>query len=571
MQHYPRRFKPPITSNERLLSIMAAVLEGRIVLPEFQRSFLWTRDQIEELILSVLACVHIGNFLMLDMLRDDALIPFRLMEGLKAVNPTVDPNRHTVVREVLDGQQRITSLFYVLYEPDIPLRGATYPHRFFLRLDRLLSDDLDEAVIGVSQRNPKLVSEMNKLMADGLALPMTTLRNSATFNSWLYTQQGRWRGEEQERLAFMFDNFTQYSVPVNMLAVETEVDTIVSTFERLNRMVTNLSVFDLIVAIQYRKGIQLREMWNAFAQKYPDTAETIKPESLLKIITLLEGREARRTFMLSTIASMPREVFVARWAEAIQAVVEAMNRIAKEYGAIKPRWIPYTTLIVPLAAILHKLRKRRKGAQAYRVVDHWYWLSVFTQRYDHSADTQSSVDLKALDAHLDDATVELLWPTQLRAEDLDLDVSDGKSAIYRGLLCLTVLAGAHDFLTGQPAHLHECEDDHIFAEKRYRNDYPVNLIFNRTLLNATTNKWKNARTPSEVLALCLAEHDRDEGRLLETLSTHFISAEGYAALLAEDFETFIATRRALFIQAINERLAGQPQSSILPEGVTSDD
>ncbi len=132
MQHYPRRFKPPITSNERLLSIMAAVLEGRIVLPEFQRSFLWTRDQIEELILSVLACVHIGNFLMLDMLRDDALIPFRLMEGLKAVNPTVDPNRHTVVREVLDGQQRITSLFYVLYEPDIPLRGATLSPSLFL-------------------------------------------------------------------------------------------------------------------------------------------------------------------------------------------------------------------------------------------------------------------------------------------------------------------------------------------------------------------------------------------------------------------------------------------------------
>ena len=72
------------------------------------------------------------------------------------------------------------------------------------------------------------------------------------------------------------------------------------------------------------------------------------------------------------------------------------------------------------------------------------------------------------------------------------------------------------------------------------------------------------------MALCLAEHDRDEGRLLETLATHFISAEGYAALLAEDFETFIATRRALFIQAINERLAGQSQCSIPPGDITLD-
>jgi uncharacterized protein with ParB-like and HNH nuclease domain len=86
----------------------------------------------------------------------------------------------------LDGQQRITSLFYALYEPDIPLQRAKYPHRFYLRLESILENDLESAVVGVSERDTKHKAELDQLVDTHKALPFSRLRDSSSFNKWLY-------------------------------------------------------------------------------------------------------------------------------------------------------------------------------------------------------------------------------------------------------------------------------------------------------------------------------------------------------------------------------------------------
>ena len=550
-------FKPTIISNERLLTIINAVLAGQIVLPEFQRKFLWSRDQIEALLISMFRCVHVGTFLMLDMLASEAIIPYRHIEGLAEVNPQAVTTPRTLIREVLDGQQRITSLFYALHTPPIPLRGALHPHKFYLRLDRVLVGNIDDAVVGLSQRTPKQIREMATLIEEGNAVAISTFRDPTVFNKWLYTQQTRWLGAEQQYLAQLYDNFAQYSVPVAVLSVETEVDTIVATFERLNLMGTSLSIFDLGVAIAYRNGVRLNDLWTAFETTYPEVASTVKRELLLKVVTLHEGREARPVFMLDTLSHLAKDAFLARWQEAVEAVLEAYERIVHHYGALRPRWMPHSSLIMPLAVILYRIRQQNGGVQAYEMVDRWYWMSVFGQRYDSSADSQAFVDIRLFDAWLADPTVDLPWMTPLEEGDLDLDVADSKSAVYRGIICLLALAGARDFMTGQDAHLNKCEDDHIFADKRYSRNHRVDLIYNRTLLSATTNKRKTNKPPGDFLSICLTEHGGDVDRLHETLATHFITPTAYAALLAENFDAFVAARRAAFVAAINARLPGQ--------------
>lgn len=81
------------------------------MIPEFQRSFVWGREDIEELLVSILQGYFIGTFLMLDTRADESLFPFRVVEGLEQLNPRASPYHHETIRLVLDGQQRVTSLF----------------------------------------------------------------------------------------------------------------------------------------------------------------------------------------------------------------------------------------------------------------------------------------------------------------------------------------------------------------------------------------------------------------------------------------------------------------------------
>lgn len=120
-------------------------------------------------------------------------------------------------------------------------------------------------------------------------------------------------------------------------------------------------------------------------------AEVIKPEFLLKVISLLEGKETKKGTLLDVIDALDPAKFRKQWEIATQFMVEAYKRVTYNggYGAFAENWIPYTTMLVPLAALLQAIQQRRGAEAMYRKVDRWYWASVFTQHYDSAVDTKT--------------------------------------------------------------------------------------------------------------------------------------------------------------------------------------
>jgi len=550
-------YETPKANPENLLSICKAAYEGKVVVPEFQRSFIWSRNDIEELLVSIVQGYFIGTFLMLDTPADQPMFPFRAVEGLEQVNNTASPHQHATVRLVLDGQQRITSLFYVLYEPDIPLRWTVYPYRFFLRLDLALQGDVEEAAVGISIKDRRRIGEMQRLVQAYQAVPFSLLRDSGRFYKWLYNEQTPWKGEALRQLdEELYQRFANFMVPVVALSPETGKANIVNIFERINRTGVSLSLFDLAVARLYLKGVRLRDLWEDFENQHKPVTNIVKPEFLLKIIALLQGKEPRRRNLLDVIDALDADAFRNSWNAAVEFVVKAYDRMAKHYGAFEDKWIPYTTMIVPLTVLLHYLASNKAGEVEYRKVDRWYWASVFTQRYDSAVDTTTYQDTREVIRWLTDEKPPA-WLDNLSVNSLDLDVDGPRSAIYRGLMCLIALRGARDFLTGQPANLHKCEDDHIFARSTFGDDYPVNTIFNRSLILPETNKAKKDKRPSEFLAICLKRHGKDQMRLNETLQSHFISPEAHDAMRYDDFEVFVKARGQTLASEVEKRLSGK--------------
>jgi hypothetical protein len=145
------------------------------------------------------------------------------------------------------------------------------------------------------------------------------------------------------------------------------------------------------------------------------------------------------------------------------------------------------------------------------------------------------------------------WLSQFVTQELSLDaVNDPRSSLYRGVIGLIVCKGAKDFLTGQPAKLNECQDDHIFPKSKYKDDDKVNSVLNRTLIWEKTNNKKKNKLPSEFFKECLEKHNSDESKLIETLATHFISPDAYEAIKQDNFDTFLNERRKTFQSAVRE-------------------
>lgn len=551
------KIEPPKANPEKLNAIIEDAYHGKVVLPEFQRSFVWARENIEELLVSILQGYFIGTFLILDTPPEQAIFPFRVIEGLEHVNPNGKSRNHSTIRLVLDGQQRITSLFYVLHEPEIHLGNSRNPYRFFLRLDALMDDNPDDAVCGISLADRRRLADMQVAIEAGKAIRISLFRDSGRFYHWLYNEQKVFATQEEKAtIENFYRRFADFMVPVVSVSPETGKENIVNIFERINRTGVSLSLFDLAAARLYLKGINLRNLWKEFARENKELSKIIKPESVLKVIALLEGKEVRKSALLDIIDELEKSRFETLWKKACSSLAKTYQRLTSPdgYGAVAQRWIPYSTLLVPLAVLLQFVEERHGGESMYRKVDRWYWGSVFAQRYDQAVDTTSYRDLREMKEWLEGGNCPS-WLENLKVEQMDLEsVDDQRSAIYRGVMCLIVVAGARDFINGQPATLKDCQDDHIFPKSEYKNESQVNCILNRTLISS--NPIKGSKKPSVYLPLFLKEHGEDKEHLRQTLQSHLISEEAQQAMEEDDFQAFIESRRRTLLNEIARRVGG---------------
>ena len=164
-----------VTSNNKdLFELVRAAGSGQIALPQFQRSFVWQAEDIRELLVSVFKGYFIGSLLMLDI--DPHQPPFSI-RGVEGSNLDSGDLIGVSSHLLLDGQQRITSLYYAFESPDIPLKGRSkHPTVFFVDLKRLFDDDVDNAFTSKSRsscKNEEL--ETGEWQFENMIVPLTNV------------------------------------------------------------------------------------------------------------------------------------------------------------------------------------------------------------------------------------------------------------------------------------------------------------------------------------------------------------------------------------------------------------
>ena len=100
--------------NFDLGSLLEEIKRGEIQLPDFQREWIWSDDKIKSLLESVIRDFPINSILFLACDADKIKFSYRTIEG-------VDKTDNKPLQLILDGQQRLTSLYGAFFS-DKPLK-----------------------------------------------------------------------------------------------------------------------------------------------------------------------------------------------------------------------------------------------------------------------------------------------------------------------------------------------------------------------------------------------------------------------------------------------------------------
>jgi hypothetical protein len=540
---------------DQLLSLMDS---SKIVLPEFQRSFVWWPKDIDLLITSLVQDYPADSLL---FLRADGTseLAWRNTEGVPD-NRDVRPDYL-----VLDGQQRLTSL-------SLALNGRG-DHVFVMDLQLLEQDDLENGIYPLRRRDAEKKGLFDRETQFATHTYPVWVAMGAEADDWWFQDYAQYHAENsggdlhelRERAKELQAKFVKplkdYRFPVVELPSTTSLEAVCQIFETLNKTGMKLTVFDLLTAKFWPHGVKLRELLESAQDEYPllgGDEFNVDATFLMQAVSLLRTGLCKRGDLLK----LSPDGFEEAWWKVCQGASAALTMVKGECGVLGRNWLPYGALFPSLFALSTKVLQLpgpNEGA-GWEKLRRWFWCCCFDQRYDGPPNTLNAADVRQVSQWLEDDDKVPEAITDFSIETLDLRrAAQQRNAVYRSVICLTIVNGARDFYTGNrltadslkdPAR--RIEDHHLFPTgwlKKLETAKPAeNSILNRALIDHQTNKRISDKAPSSYLAEIHAV--LKDGKLQEVLASHLIPYEGSGALGNDDVDEFLAARERLLLGAI---------------------
>ena len=444
------------SSNEvPLAELLDRAAGGALQLPDFQRGWVWDDDHIRSLLVSISLSYPIGALMTLVAGNPDVNFKARLLEGV-TLGATPAPEML-----LLDGQQRLTSLFQVL-KSRAPVctrdrRGNELHRHYYASIDACIDPSVDreeKGIVGVpadrivrsdfgrtidmdlSSRDREIAEEM---------FPLDIVLDSGDRRAWERAYLHSGPGEQSDRWAKWerFEDavtipFEQYQVPAIDLAKSTPKEAVCQVFEKVNTGGVTLTVFELLTATYAAGDFELRKDWDERRGRLSQhrLLAGVDATAFLQVVTLLATYDRRQSRLRGrpeddkppAVSCKRREVLrlplddYRQWADvAERGLVRAVpflhnNRIFRHQD------LPYATQLVPLGAIFGRLDQQAAPYAAQQRLGQWFWCGVFGEMYGGAAETRFANDLEDCVAWIeergDSSPPRTVQAAQLQAERL---------------------------------------------------------------------------------------------------------------------------------------------------------
>ncbi|HOF88629.1 MAG TPA: DUF262 domain-containing protein [Armatimonadota bacterium] len=550
----------------KISTILDQIDNGALALPEFQRGYVWNRDQVRGLMDSLYRQYPVGSLLVWLTKTENASA-----RGDAVLQPGT-------VKLLLDGQQRITSLYGII-------RGKA--PRFF--------DGNTDAFTGLHFH---LDDEVFEFYA-----PMKMKYNLLWVNVTDLMQRDI--GEFIQRLMAVPELLPNVTTYINRLTAITHIKDIdlhieevsgedktvgivVSIFNKVNSGGTKLSKGDLALAKICAEWPEARSEMKKRLAKWRQAGFHFRLEWLLRNITTVVTGSA----FFDALEHVDTPTFQRGLTQAEDAVDRLLNIMAARLGLDHDLVLSSRGAFPLLARYITMRDGRLTDARERDKLLYWYVHTFLWGRYSGSTESMLSQDLR----HIEDpngALDRLIGQLRQNRGDLRILPDDFQgysraARFYPVLYMLTRAAHARDWGTGAELSHHllgrlsRLELHHIFPKAvLYKHGYSrgeVNALANFTFLTQETNLLVSDRLPEIYLADFAAQHP---GALESTwipMDPTLWKVERYRDFLAERRRLLAAATHELLdsllggtIPDVTEPTLLVPQGAATPGGVSSDD
>ena len=573
------------TNDRPITDLLKAVAEGKAQLPDFQRSWVWDDDRIKALIASVVHCYPVGAAMFLEYGNDNIRFKYRTIEGSAAEGKGIVPTEL-----ILDGQQRLTSLYSALYSQK-PVKTCTKTEKgkeiyryYYIDIEKSLDPNADDEdiIISVPETKQRTSDFGRKIELDlssqdkEYELKMFPLNNIFDMSKVMLWQNGYQAYYNFDPTASaLFFRFTQeivtkminYAMPVITLEKETPKEAVCRVFENVNTGGVPLTVFELVVASYSADDFELRKDWDERKEKYfsSDILDIVTATDFLTAITLLSTYKRKLTDEKVAVSCKKKDVLnltlddYKKYADALTKGFVEAESILQEERVFSSRDLPYTTQLIPMAAICTLLMEGNqiKVTNIKNKIKQWYWCGVFGELYGGANETRFAYDIvQVIDWVNDDSKLprtcqdSYLNPTRL------LGLQSRQSAAYKGIMALILKNHSQDFISGREMDFAVYKSEYIdihhifpraYCEANKLSKAKWNSVVNKTPISYSTNREIGGIAPSKYL-----EKIEKKGQVFPTtldayLETHWINA---SMVRADDFDQFIIDRAKRLLDAI---------------------
>ena len=567
-----------------LAELLGRAERGELQLPDFQRGWVWDDGHIRSLLVSISHSYPIGAVMTLVAGNPDVNFKARQLEGVTRAATPAAPEML-----LLDGQQRLTSLFQALKSRE-PVRTRDSRGNELLRhyyasigacidpsvdreedgivavpADRVVRSDFGRAIdLDLSTSEREIKKEM---------FPLDIVLDSGATMDWqmAYLQSGPGRQPDRvDRWKRFYDgiikSFEQYLVPTIDLAKSTPKEAVCQVFEKVNTGGVTLTVFELLTATYAAGDFELRKDWEERHERLAqhELLANVDATTFLQIVTLLATYDRRQTHLRAhpeddrapAVSCKRREMLrlplddYLRWADRAEDGLQCAVPFLHNHRIFRYRDLPYATQLVPLGAIFGWTVKAESYTSRERL-GQWFWCGVLGEMYGGATETRFAIDLEDCIAWIDDAgdggAPRTVQAAQFQADRL-LTLRTRNSAAYKGLYALQMKQGGRDFRTGHTIDIHAYVEDaidihHIFP-RHWCASHDIapgmaDCIVNKTALDAHTTRRIGGNSPS----IYLSRIEAGDGIEAHVLDGHLRSHDiDPAALRRDDFAQFFNQR-----------------------------
>lgn len=542
----------PDPMTKQFSSLMEDITAGRLKIPQFQREFVWDIKKSANLLDSIVKGYPVGSFIF-----------WKTKERLRSVKnigrlSLPEPPKGDYVNFVLDGQQRITSLFAALKGEKIIRSDGKEEDFSEIYIDLEAGEDDKIVTADMNGRPEEEVIRLKDLVYGGLC--------SLT----KYPEKYHKKLEEYKQRV---ESYNYSVIQVN----EVPIDIATQIFTRINVGGKPLSLFEIMVAktYDYDKNFDLAEKFDALiADLGRVNYETISDATVLQTISLVLVKECKRKVILN----LEKERIIEVWDDVVDSIKSAVEYFRNYYRIPVSQLLPYSALLAPFSYFFY-FHKDKPVGDKQKLLQDFFWRIALAGRYSSAVESKLAQDIKRVDLILDEK-LPSYWPIDTSAEFIKDNgwFSAGRSYV-KAILCIYAYQQPKSFVDESLVNIDNdwlkqanSKNYHHFFPRAYlkklnKDEEKINNILNITIVDDFLNKREiRDKAPSKYME----KFKKCNPNLNQTMKTHLINNLDEFGIWTDNYEKFFEKRAEAVSKEIEKRIIKQkvdekPQADLVDD------